>query len=198
MYGPGSKSAELSSTFSSRLYLFPSMNFSCNGTITDIRMRMDFVQGLQPDQRQVMLVYFLLIHDGLNSLTRRVTHILLNRDNTEQYFDSSTQRFTEIWQTLSLSLPVIEGAYIGFAVPANDTMVFLKNFNLSPRSERIEAFLYELATNFSEFEGSVLEAARTADSSQFTRQMLAPPLIDVSVSHASVSEWSSLQYTCTH
>ena len=179
MYGPGSRSAELPSTLSSRLYLFPSMNFSCNGTITDIRMRMDFVQGLQPDQRQVVLVYFLLIHDGLNSPTRRVTHILLSRDNTEQYFDSSTQRFTEIWQTRSLSLPVTEGAFIGFAVPANETMVFSKNINLSPTSERVEAHFYQVAANFSAFEERVLEAARTVDSSQFTQQMIALPLIDV-------------------
>ena len=184
MYGPASRGAELSSTFSSGLYMFPSMNFSCNGTITDISLRMDFVQGLQLDQRQVVLVYFLLIHDGLNSPTRRVTHILLSQNNTEQYFDSSTLIFTEIWQTRNLSLPVTEGAFIGFATPANDTMVFLKNINLSPTSERVEAFVYELATNFSIFEGSVLEAARTADSSQFTPQMLALPLIDVSVSSA--------------
>ena len=183
MYGPGSRSAELSSTFSSRLYVFPSMNFSCNGTITDIRMRMDFIQGLQPDQTQIVWVYFLLIRDGLNSLTRRVTHILLNRDNTEQYFDNSTQRFTEIWQTCNLSLPVTEGAFIGFAVPANSTMgVFNKNINLSPTSERVEAFVYELATNFSEFTVEFPEAARTANSSQFTRQMIALPLIDVTFS----------------
>ena len=143
---------------------------------------MDFVQGLQPDQRQVVLVYFLLIRDGLNSPTRRVTHILLNRDNTEQYIDSSTQRFTEIWQTRSLLLPVIEGAFIGFAVPANNTGLFSKNINLSPMSERVEAFRYELAKNFSEFVVDFPEAARTADSSQFTPQMLALPLIDVSVS----------------
>ena len=162
--------------------MFPSMNFSCNGTITDIRMRMNFVQGLQPDQRQVVLVYFLLIHDGLNSLTRRVTHILLDRVNTEQYFNSSTQRLTEIWQTRNLLLSVTEGTFIGFAVPANDTMVFLKNINLSPTSERVEAHFYQVAANFSAFEGKVLEAARTANSSQLTSEMIALPLIDVSVS----------------
>ena len=143
---------------------------------------MDFVQGLQTPQRQIVLVYFLLIRDGLNSPTRRVTHTLLNRDNTEQYFNRSTQKFTEIWQTRNLSLPVTEGAFIGFAVPANDTMVFSKNINLSPRSEKVEAHFYQIAANFSAFEGEVLEAARTADSSQFTPQMVAPPLVDVSVS----------------
>ena len=188
MYGPGSRSAELPSTLSSRLYVFPSMNFSCRGTITDIRMRMDFVQGLQPDQRQVLLVYFLLIRDGLNSPTRRVTHILLSRDNTEQYFNSSTQIFTEIWQTRNLLLSVTEGSFIGFAVPANETMVFSKNINLSPTSERVEAHFYQVAANFSAFEEQVLEAARTVDSSQFTRQMIALPLIDVSFSNASVSK----------
>ena len=168
--------------------MFPSMNFSCNGTITDIRMRMDFVQGLQPDQRQVVLVYFLLIHDGLNSPTRRVTHILLNRDNTEQYFDSSTTRFIEIWQTRNLLLSVTEGAFIGFAAPANDTMVFSKNINLSPTSERVEAHFYQIAANFNAFEERVLETARTVDSSRFTSEMIALPLIDVSVSNASVSK----------
>ena len=154
---------------------------------------MDFVQGLQPDQRQVVLVYFLLIRDGLNSPTRRVTHILLNRDNTEQYIDSSTQRLTEIWQTRSLLLSVTEGTFIGFAVPANDTMVFSHNINLSPTSERVEAHFYQIAANFSAFEGRVLEAARTVDSSQFTSEMIALPLIDV-----SVSKWSSLHHTCAH
>ena len=122
MYGPGSRSAELPSTTSHMLYIFPSMNFSCNGTITNIRMRMDFIEGLRHDQRQVVLVYFLLFHDRLNSPTRQVTHILLNRNNTQQYFDHSAQKFTEIWQTQSLALHVREGAFIGFAVPANDSI----------------------------------------------------------------------------
>ena len=183
LYGPPSRNAELPSTSRSTLYVFPSMNFSCDGTITDIRMRMEFVGGLQAGvQRQVVIVYFLLFHDGLNSPTRSVTHLLLDSANTEQYYDDATQVFTEIWHAHNLSLPVREGTFIGFAVPANETRIFPKNINQLPTSERVEAHQYQAVVPFSEFEGRVLEAARTADSSQFTTQMIALPLIDVSVS----------------
>ena len=179
MYGPTSRNEELPSTISGRLYVFPSMNFSCNGNITDIRMRMDFIEGLQSSQIQFTWVYFLLFHDELTTPTRSVTQILLN---TEQYFDSSTQRLTEIYQTLNLSLPVTKGDFIGFAVPPNGTVFFSKNINLSPTSERVDTHIHHLSATFSEFEGRVLEVARTADSSRFTTQMIAPPLIDITFS----------------
>ena len=184
MYGAGSMSSELSSLSRSTLYVFPSMNFSCNGTITNIRMRMDFVEELQQDQNQVVLVYFLLFHDGLNSTTRRVSYILLNQTNTRQVIDSSRQVLTEIWQNLTpLSLSVTKKTFIGLAVPENRYPTTLsKNINLSPTPEQVKAHIYRLISNFSEFEGRVLEAARTANSSQFTTQMIALPLMDVSVS----------------
>ena len=182
LYGPSSWNTELPATNSSTLYVFPSMNFSCDGTITDIRMRIDFVEGLQSGvQSQVVAVYFLLFHDKFNSPTRRVTHILLNSANTEIYYDRFARTYTEIWHAHSLSLSVREGTFIGFAVPENDTRIFSRNINLSPTSERVEAYLYQLAVPFSEFEERVLEAARTADSSQFTTAMIPLPLIDVSV-----------------
>ena len=179
MYGPTSRNEELPSTVSGRLYVFPSMNFSCNGNITDIRMRMDFIEGLQSGQIQFTWVYFLLFHDELTTPNRSVTQILLN---TEQYFDSSTQRLTEIYQTLNLSLPVTKGDFIGFAVPPSVTVFFIKNINLSPTSERVEAHVHQLSETFSEFVVQLPEAASAADSSQFTTQMIAPPLIDVTFS----------------
>ena len=140
---------------------------------------MDFIEGLQSGQIQFTWVYFLLFHDELTTPNRSVTQILLN---TEQYFDSSTQRLTEIYQTLNLSLPVTKGDFIGFAVPPNGTVFFSKTINLSPTSERVETHIHHLSTTFSEFEGRVLEVARTADSSRFMTQMIAPPLIDITFS----------------
>ena len=140
---------------------------------------MQFVQGLQNiNVSQEMVVYFLLFHDRLNSPTRRVAHILLNQTNTRQELPN------EIWTNSDpLSLPVTEGSFIGLAVPDNRSpTMFIKGINLSPTSERVMAQFHQLAASFSEFEGRVLEAARTADSSQFTTQMIALPLIDVSVS----------------
>ena len=169
----GSSDQELPFAFTSSLYVFPSMNFSCNGTITDIRMR------FLPSFTQEVLVYFLLFHDGLNVPTRRVSHILLNQNNTQQ--ESSN----EIWRNSDpLSLPVTEGTFIGFAIPVVGSIltVFSKNINLSPSSERLEANIYRLVPIFDEFEGRVLGAARTANSSQFTTEMIAPPLIDVNFS----------------
>ena len=179
MYRPSSMNDELNSTSASTLYVFPSLNFSCDGTITDIRMRMDFIEDLQSGQQQTVRVYFLLFHDELTAPNRSVTQILLS---TVQYFDRSTQRFTEIWQTVNLSLPVTEADFIGFAVPANDTVFFRKNINLSPTSERVEAHIHHLSPTVSEFGGRLLEVARTANSSRFTTQMIAPPLIDVTFS----------------
>ena len=134
---------------------------------------MDFIESLQSGQQQIVWVYFLLFHDALTTPTRSVTQILLNRDNTEQ------QQFTEIWQTVNLSLLVTEGDLVGFAVPANNSMVFNKNINLSPTSEQVEVHVHQLSEPFSEFEAQLPEVARTADSSQFTTQMIAPPLIAV-------------------
>ena len=184
MYGPASRNEELLSTSASTLYVFPSMNFSCDGSITDIRMRMDFIEGLQGGQQQIVWVYFLLFRDELTTPTRSVTQILLNRDNTEQLvlFDGSTQQFIEIWQTLSLSLLVTEGDFIGFAVPANNSIVFYRNINLSPTSERVEAHVHQLSETYSVFVAQLPEVARTADSSQFTTEVIAPPLIDVTFS----------------
>ena len=161
------------------------MNFSCSGTITDIRMRMEFLSSFLT---QKVLVSILLFHDGLNSPTRRVSHILLNHNNTQQ------ESPNEIWRNSDpLSLPVTEGTYIGFATPGIERTVFSKRIKLSPLSERLEAKIHRLFSNFDEFEGSVLEAARTADSSRFTTQMIGPPLIDV-----TFSKWSPLQHTlCT-
>ena len=177
LYGPSSRNTELPFTARSILFVFPSMNFSCDGTITDIRMRMQFVPGLpaNSDVTQEVVVYFLLFHDELNSPTRRVTHILLNQTNTRQELPN------EIWTNSDpLSLPVTEGSYIGLAVPdKRSPTMFTKSINLLP-SERVEAHIYHLAASFSEFEGRVLKAARTADRSQFTTQMIALPLIDVS------------------
>jgi len=185
MYGPGSRNEELLSTSASTLYVFPSMNFSCDGSITDIRMRMDVIEGLQSGQQQIVWVYFLLFRDELTAPNRSVTQILLNRDNTEQlmFFDGSTQEFIEIWQTLNLSLLVTEGDFIGFAVLANNSVVFNKNINLSPTSEQVEAHIHwNLSETFSEFVSQLPEVARTADSSRFTTQVIAPPLIDVTFS----------------
>ena len=140
---------------------------------------MQFVPGLPTNSNvsQDVVVYFLLFHDRLDSPTRRVTHILLNQTNTQQELPN------EIWTNSDpLSLPVTEGSYIGCAVPDNGSpTMFTKSINLSP-SERVEAHIYQLNAFFSEFEGRVLEAARTADRSQFTTLMIALPLIDVSVS----------------
>ena len=183
MYGPSSRNDKLASTISGRLYVFPSMNFSCNGNITDIRMRMDFIEGLQTgQQQQIVWVYFLLFHDELTAPNRSVTQILLNRDNTEQYFEGSTQQFTEIWQTVNLSLLITEGDFIGFTVPANNSVVFNKNINLSPTSEQVEVHVHQLSEPFSEFTAQLPEVASTADSSRFTTQMTAPPLIDITFS----------------
>ena len=171
----GSSDQELPFAFSSSLYVFPSLNFSCNGTITDIRMRF-----LPSSTTREVLVYFLLFHDGLNSSTRRISYILLNQNNTQQ------ESPNEIWRNSDpLSLPVTEGTFIGFAIPLNGRIstVFSKNINLSPSSETLEANIYQLVPNFdNEFEGRVLGAASTANSSQFTTQMIAPPLIDVTFS----------------
>ena len=163
----------LRSTVSSRLYVFPSMNFSCSGTITDIRMRF-----LPSFTTQKVLVYFLLFHDGLNSPTRRVSRILLNQNNTQQ------ESPNEIWRNSDpLSMPVTEGTFIGFAIRVIGRIsVFSKNINLSPLSETLEANIYQLVPSFDEFEGRVLEVARTANSTQFTTEMMAPPLIDVNFS----------------
>ena len=136
------------------------------------------LSSLKPFTQEV-LVYFLLFHDGLNVPTRRVSHILLNQNNTQQ--ESSN----EIWRNSDpLSLPVTEGTFIGFAIPVVGSIltVFSKNINLSPSSERLEANIYRLVPIFDEFEGRVLGAARTADSSWFTTEMIAPPLIDVNFS----------------
>ena len=181
LYGPSSRNTELPSTSRSTLYVFPSMNFSCNGIITDIRMRMQFIAGLPTNSNitQEVVVYFLLFHDELNSPTRRVTHILLNTTNTQQELSN------EIWTNSDpLSLPVTEGSFIGLAVPDNRSpTMFTKGINLSPiTSESVTAQFYQLAVSFSEFEGRVLEAARTADSSQFTTPIVPLPLIDVSFS----------------
>ena len=154
----GSSDQILPFTISSKLYVFPSMNFSCDGTITDIRMRMNLKPGLPADGSvtQEVFVYLLLFHDGLNSQTRRVSHILLNQNNTQQ------ESPNEIWRNIDpLSLPVTEGSYIGFAVPEmKSPTVFSKNINSVPTTEKVDTFLYEqLATNFNELE--VLEAAKT-------------------------------------
>ena len=171
----GASDQELPFAFSSSLYVFPSLNFSCNGTITDIRLRF-----LPSSTTREVLVYFLLFHDGLNSPTRRISYILLNQNNTQQ------ESPNEIWRNSDpLSLPVTEGTFIGFAIPLNGRIstVFSKNINLSPSSETLEANIYQLVPNFDdEFEGRVLGAASTANSSQFTTQMIAPPLIDVTFS----------------
>ena len=53
MFGPSGQ--VLPFTISSKLYVFPSMNFSCDGTITDIRMRMQFKPGLPPGGRITQL-----------------------------------------------------------------------------------------------------------------------------------------------
>ena len=166
-------------TVSSKLYIFPLMNFSCDGTITDVRMRMQFKPGLPPGGNitQEVFVYLLLFHDGLNSPTRRVSYILLNHNNTQQEFPN------EIWRNSDpLSLPVTEGTFIGFAVPEmKSPTVFSKNINFLQTAEKVEAFWYEqLATNFNELE--VLEAARTADVCQFYTEMFALPLIAVTFS----------------
>ena len=140
---------------------------------------MDFIEGLQSSQVQFAAFYFLLFHDELTTPNRSVTQILLS---TERYNDSSTQRLTEIWQTVNLLLPVTEGDFIGFAIPPNETLFFRKNINLSPTSERVEAHTHQLSTKFSEFVAQLSEVARTADSSRFATQMIAPPLIDVNFS----------------
>ena len=181
MYGPPSRSAELSNTIhQDNLYIFPSINFSCNGTITDIRMRMLSTGGQSIRQEEV--VFFLLFHDRLNSTTRRVSYILLNQTNTQQEFPN------QIWNNSDpLSLPVTEGTYIGFAIPTQlSPYIWSKTINFSPTSETVEARLLHIALranhNYSGFEGRVLEAARTAHSNQFTPWIVPPPLIDIIVS----------------
>ena len=178
LYGPPSKNVELSFTARNRLFVFPSMNFSCDGTITSIRMRLGFVTGFEIGTGLEEVVYFLLFHDGLNSPTRRVTHILLNQTNTQQELPN------EIWTNSDpLSLPVTEGSFIGLAVPDNRSLTMhTKGINVLPKITVICYYTYQLAAFFSEFEGRVLEAARTADSSQFTTLLIGLPLIDVSVS----------------
>ena len=188
MYGPSSRSAELSNTLHpDTLYIYPSMNFSCNGTITDIRMRMKFTQ-LPGSFMQEVVVYFLLFHDELNSPTRRVSYILLNQTNTQQEFPN------QIWNNSDpLSLPVTEGTYVGFVVPAQTSpTIFSRNINFSPTSESVEAHIQHNVIganhNYSGFEGRVLEAARTAHSSQFTPWIIPPPLIDIIFSKCMIFE----------
>ena len=185
MYGPSSRNAELSNTIHRDiLYTYPSMNFSCNGTITDIRMRMQQTAGIS----QEVVVYFLLFHDGLNSPTRRVSYILLNQTNTRQEFPN------QIWNNSDpLSLPVTEGTFIGFAIPAQTSpTIWTKTINLSPTSERAEAHTLHIALganhNYSGFEGKVLKAARTAHSSQFTTWIIPPPLIGIIFSKCMIFE----------
>ena len=185
MYGPSSWSAELSNTIHRDiLYTYPSMNFSCNGTITDIRMRMQQPPGIS----QEVVVYFLLFHDELNSPTRRVSYILLNQTNTQQ--ESPNQ----IWNNSDpLSLPVTEGTYVGFAIPTQlSPYIWSKTINFSPTSERVEARILHIALganrNYSGFERKVVEAARTADSSQFIPQTIALPLIDIIFSKCIIFE----------
>ena len=143
---------------------------------------MQFVTGLPANSNisQEVAVYFLLFHYGLNSPTRRVTHILLDQTNTRQ------ELHNEIWTNSDpLSLSVTEGSFIGLAVPdiRSPTMV-TKPISLlpGPTAKKVETHFYQLAASFGEFVERVLKAARTANSSQFTAIMLAPPLIDVSFS----------------
>ena len=185
MYGPSSRNAELRNTLhQDTLYIFTSMNFSCNGTITDIRMRMQQPPGISRE----VVVYFLLFHDRLNSPTRRVSYILLNQTNTRQEFPN------QIWNNSDpLSLPVTEGTYIGFAVPNQlSPYIWSKTINFSPTSERVEARTHHIALganyNYSGFEGRVLEAARTAHSSQFTPWIISLPLIDIIFSKCMIFE----------
>ena len=144
---------------------------------------MDVMEGLRPGQKQYVLVYFLLFHDQLNTPSRDVSCIFFKRDNTLQEVESR-QKFTEIQKNRSpLSLHVTKGTFIGLAVPGNlSSDLFTKPINLLPTLERVEAHQYRLTANFSEFGGKMLEAARTADSNQFTTQMIPLPLIDVSFS----------------
>ena len=117
LYGP--RNIELGALTRSRLYLYPSMNFSCDGIITDIRIRMFFNSqlGASRDVRQKVLVHFLIFHNGLNSPTSRVTHIFLNKANTQQEFPD------EIWtNSVPLSLPVTKASFIGLAVPKNRSL----------------------------------------------------------------------------
>ena len=185
MYGPSSRSAELSNTIHRDiLYTYPSMNFSCNGTITDIRMRMQQSPGIS----QEVVVYFLLFHDGLNSPTRRVSYILLNQTNTQQEFPN------QIWNNSDpLSLSVTEGTYVGFAIPTQlSPYIWSKTINFSPTSEGVEANILHIALranhDYSGFEERVLEAARTARSSQFTPWIISPPLIDIIFSKCIIVE----------
>ena len=181
LYGPSLRNEGLRVIAKSKLYLFPSMRFSCDGTITDIRMRMDFVEGLQSGvQSQEVVVYFLLFHDGLNSPTRRVTHILLNQTNTRQELPN------EIWTNRDpLSLPVTAGSFIGFAVPENRSpTMHTKNINFSGSdSELVEVHISsQLTVPFSVFECTGLAVARKTDSNQFSSHFIPSPLIDVSFS----------------
>ena len=180
LYGPSSRNIDLSFISKRTLYVFPSMKFSCDGTITDIRMRLRFAQGLPANSNisQEVVVYFLLFHDGLSSPTRRVTHILFNQTNTRQELPN------QIWTNSNrLSLPVTKGSFIGLAVPENRSpTMFTKPITLLPTVEKVQALQYQLAASFSEFEGRVLEVARTADSSQFTTLTVLLPLINVSFS----------------
>ena len=152
---------------------------------------MDFITGQPPGIRQEVVVYFLLFHDELNSpTTRRVSYILLNQTNTRQDIDSSELKLTEIWRNLNpLSLSVTGKTFIGLAVPENRYPTILtKSINLSPTPERVEAHIYHIISNFSGFEGRVLEAARTADSSQFTPWIIPPPLLDIIFSKCMIIE----------
>ena len=183
LYGPSSRNKELFSPLTrNTLFVFPSMNFNCSGTITDIRMRMEFNSQVPTNSymQQEVVVYFLLFHGRLDSPTRRVTHILLNQTNTQQKFPS------QIWTNSDpLSLPVTEGSFIGLAIPGNRSLTkYTRSINLLPTSETVETYYYsyQLAVPFSEFEGRVLEAARTVVSSQLIPLMYHLPLIDVSVS----------------
>ena len=142
---------------------------------------MRFVPGLtNTNISQDVAVYFLLFHDGLNSLTRRVTHILLNQTNTRQELPN------EIWTNSDpLSLPVTEGSFIGLAVPGHrsPTMV-TKPITLLPASVglKVEAHTFQIDVPFDEFEGRMLEAAQTGDVCRFKTQMILLPLVDVSFS----------------
>ena len=74
--------------------------------------------------------------------------------------------------------------------------VFSKNINSLPTAEKVETYLYELATNFRELE--VLEVARTGDVCQFTTEMFALPLIAVNFSKYTLCMIGLLDmdYTC--
>ena len=97
-------------TVNNILYIFPTLNFTCNGNITDVRMAMD-KSSERPSVRSIQEV-FLVIAIFRGSTVSDV--ILLKNDNV-------TYISNGIWRNKhKLTTSVQSGDYIGIAIPRDN------------------------------------------------------------------------------